>query len=129
MKIIDDFLKVARQDLSYCDPILKDQFHARGKRVLKQIADRLGLDPGTYEIRSNKGGIAVSGEVTLHGEDIHLWFTQSRGPIIIFRRCNGRKDDVGERNHQKDAEELRHFDNLCDQIQAVRERGAIHVWL
>lgn len=131
MSIIDQFLEVARQSVEY-DHFAKEKFHSLGKRVMKEIAKRLELDPGTYDVRSNKGGIAVSGEVTLHGEDIHVWMQQSCvGPeqtIIIFRRCNGRKDYTGETNNTRDAEELAHIDNLVDQIQNVRQRGAVLAW-
>src|SRR3546814_7738569 len=44
---------------------------------MRRLADALALDEGSFDIRSNKGGPAVSGEVTLHGEDV--WVQLSLG--------------------------------------------------
>jgi hypothetical protein len=45
----------------------KRAFHKHARRRLKQLADALGLAPQNYDLRSNAGGIAVSGEVTIPG--------------------------------------------------------------
>lgn len=44
----------------------KRAFHATGRKRLKALADALGFRPDSFDLRSNQGGIAVSGEVTLH---------------------------------------------------------------
>ncbi len=62
----------------------------------------LGLADGTYEVRSNKGGIAVGGEVTLHADHLYVQISQScfgRGKEIMYRYCKGRKDYCGGHNH------------------------------
>ena len=46
----------------------KRAFHATGRKRLKSLAAALGFEPGSYDLRSNLGGIAVSGEVTMHHE-------------------------------------------------------------
>ena len=47
----------------------KREFHRLGKKVLKEIATRMGLTPGKdCDVSSNLGGIAVSGEITLHSD-------------------------------------------------------------
>jgi hypothetical protein len=65
------FVALAHKGVSY-DDLAKRQFHADGRRALKRLADALGLVEAGYDLRSNKGGIAVSGEVMLHGEEVHV---------------------------------------------------------
>jgi hypothetical protein len=69
----------------------KKQFHFAARRQLRHLALALRLPEGSYEISSNKGGNAVSGEVTLHGEAIYVQAGQC-GLGLLFRRCKGRKD-------------------------------------
>jgi hypothetical protein len=47
------------------------------ENALKALADALRLSSGEFDLRSNKGGIAVSGEVTLHGDDLYVQVSQS----------------------------------------------------
>jgi len=90
-----------RKSASY-DPDRKRLFHSRARRQLRQLATALGLAPGAYDLRSNQGGIAVSGEETLHADRLYV---QARQPAtghdngILFLTCEGRKDYVGGRNH------------------------------
>lgn len=81
----------------------KAAFHRVAKKYLRRLAATLALPKGSYEIRSNQGGIAVSGEATLHGEHLHLWIEQSCvGPaerVVFYRGCHGRKDYTGMVNH------------------------------
>jgi hypothetical protein len=95
------FLKIASSPLSYNEEN-KAVFHRLGKQVLKQVAIDLGLQEGTFEVRSNLGGIAVSGEVTLHGDKIYVQISQScmgRDGDILYRSCKGRKDYTGGMNN------------------------------
>ena len=48
------------------DDAQKHIFHSTGRKRLKALAAALGFEPDSFEVRSNQGGIAVSGEVTLH---------------------------------------------------------------
>lgn len=80
----------------------KDTLHKAGRSWLRYVAASLGLEPGTYDIRSNMGGIAVSGEVTLHGEGIYVQLSESclhPGISVMYRTCNGRKDYTGGSNN------------------------------
>jgi hypothetical protein len=43
----------------------KARFHKEGRQLLQIIAGKMGLNEDQYEIRSNEGGIAVSGEIYL----------------------------------------------------------------
>lgn len=80
----------------------KVTLHTCGKTFLKALADDLGLHPDEYDLRSNKGGTAVSGEVTLHTEKLYVQLSEwlgSPGVSILYRACNGRGDYTGKQNH------------------------------
>lgn len=73
----------------------KVRFHREGAKVLRQVAKYLGLAPGKFEVRSNKGGIAVGGEVMLHSDNLYLSVSGYMGGssgYIFGRKCHGRKD-------------------------------------
>ncbi|MGH7063280.1 MAG: hypothetical protein ACREET_04290 [Stellaceae bacterium] len=83
-------------------PEQKRLFHGHARRQLKRVAAALGLDPGDYDLRSNKGGIAVSGEVTLHADRLYVQASQpatGHDTGILFRSCTSRRDYVGGTNH------------------------------
>src|SRR3546814_4432038 len=68
---------------------------------MRRLADARALDEGSFDIRSNKGGPAVSGEVTLHGEDVWVQLSLGlSGPDreVCFRKVQGRDDHLGDRN-------------------------------
>lgn len=80
----------------------KALFHRRGKALLHRMAMDLGYTPGTFALRNNFGGIAVSGDITLHTGDLYVQFAKSTfgGSMdILYRTCQGRKDYTGGRNH------------------------------
>ncbi|MDX2263445.1 MAG: hypothetical protein NW215_00540 [Hyphomicrobiales bacterium] len=87
-------------DCAY-SPERKSVFHAQARKRLKQLANALDLDPNTYDLRSNHGGIAVSGEITLHHERLYVQVSQPGAgvPGILYRSCQGRKDYRGGHNH------------------------------
>ena len=78
----------------------KPEYHRLGRRVLKQLARDLDIPEGSYDIRSNKGGPAVSGEITLHSEHIYVTINSSSKYFkAMFRSCKGRKDYTGSSNN------------------------------
>lgn len=76
----------------------KDKFHSMGRARLRAIAKEMDLAPGTFDVRSNKAGPAVTGEVTLHAERFYLQIGGSCGRTVLLRRCKGRRDYCGGRN-------------------------------
>lgn len=102
-------LAILTTDCGY-NAVAKKQFHATAKRYLKRLAAALALPAGSFDLRSNHGGIAVSGEVTLHGEHLYVQVSQfSIGPlerVVLFRGCHGRQDYSGMENHYATAEDL-----------------------
>jgi hypothetical protein len=80
----------------------KRRFHSTARLRLKKLAAELHLPAGSYEVRSTKAGIAVSGEVTLHHTAVYIQvgqFGMSSGHGVLIRTCNGRKDYTGGANH------------------------------
>ena len=79
----------------------KARFHRVGKSVLRKVARDIGLDRAEYDIRSNKGGVAVLGEVTLHADGLYVVmggsFFEQAGEVM-YRTCRDRKDYSGGPN-------------------------------
>lgn len=110
---------LAYRGVSY-DEAAKRTFHAEGRTAMRRLAEVLRLEDGSYEVRSNKGGPAVSGEITLHGEEV--WVQLSLGGLgpdreILYRRVSGRKDHCGERNHWASISMLLAPDRFADQLR------------
>lgn len=107
----------------------KNTLHSAGKSFLRILADDLGLAKGEFDIRSNLGGIAVSGEVTLHGEAIYVQLSEGcvgpRGVSILFRSCSGRKDCCGHSNHFITVARLKEgaYDDFVAQCKTLMERA------
>jgi hypothetical protein len=81
----------------------KAAMHSTGRAFLRILARDLGLAAGTFEIRSNQGGVAVSGEVTLHADHLYVQISEFAyghgGASVLYRTCNGRKDYTGGPNY------------------------------
>lgn len=107
----------------------KALFRQEAQRVLKALAEAMGLSEGEYDIRSNAGGDAVSGEVILHTDQVYVQISKSlmgRNADVLYRACNGRDDKryYEHRNHLtsvaafEDLESFaRHLNRLADRAQ------------
>jgi hypothetical protein len=74
----------------------KSQFHTTYARVLRHIAKKcLGLQKGEYQVRSNKGGPEVLGEVTLHTDTFYVQIGGLNPDLVLYRSCKGQKDYTG----------------------------------
>jgi hypothetical protein len=110
-----------RKSVSY-DPERKRLFHKLARRQLRWLAQALKLTPEDYDLRSNPAGIAVSGEVTLHGDHLYVQVGQ---PVmgydtgILFRTCKGRKDYIGGRNNFASLDLLHKPEDLARKIREV----------
>ena len=106
------------QNLSYVDPKVKDEWHRAAKAALAAFADLMGLTPKDYDLRSNKAGIAVGGEVTLHTDIAYIQVSVDLDFVggILYRRCNGRRDFTGERNHWESISLLNNPDKMKEKI-------------
>ncbi len=62
-------------------PERKRCFHAVARARPRALAAELRLLAGSYDLRSNMGGIAVSGEIILHHERVYVQVSQGGGLI------------------------------------------------
>ena len=96
------------------DEAAKRAFHGEGRRALRRLADALNFEADTYDLRSNRAGAAVSGEITLHGDEV--WVRLSLGALgpdheVSFRRVSGRSD------HWASVRELLAPDRFAERIR------------
>jgi hypothetical protein len=104
------------------DSASKDIFHRRARSQLRRLAAALGLKPGSYDLRSNYGGIAVSGEAILHTDRLYIQVCQpatGHDSGILYRTCDGRKDYVGGPNNFASLNLLNDHDELSRRIREV----------
>lgn len=100
----------------------KERFHRDGRMFLKSIAKALDLPPGSFDIRSNRAGIAVSGEVTLHADHLYVQLSEScmrPGVSALYRSCLSRKDYRGGTNHFSEPRHI--LGNAAAQARFLRE--------
>ena len=108
-------------DCAYA-PERKRRFHTLARARLRDLAKELRLNTGSFDLRSNAGGIAVSGEITLHHEDVYVQVCQpaTRADTgILIRTCNGRRDYSGGRNHYAPLALLDDIPVLAIRVRAV----------
>lgn len=87
-------LTLARRDVSY-DAEAKAAFHSEGRKAMKHLAIVLGLQRGQYQVRSNQGGIAVSGEISLDTSELYVQLDlgcMGPGNEVMFRSISGRRE-------------------------------------
>ncbi len=99
----------------------KTLFHRVARHRLIQLALRLQFSADSYDVRSNLGGIAVSGEIILHHDAVYIQICQPatrHDTGILIRTCQGRADFCGGANH---FEPVRLLDDLT--ILATRVRN------
>lgn len=91
---------LATRGVSY-DADAKRTFHTEARRALRRLAGELQLPAKSFDIRVCEGGPAVSGEVILHADELYVQVSIGGygGGEILSRRCRGRSDYCGERNH------------------------------
>lgn len=112
------YISIASTPVAY-DESAKGEFLRTSRQMAVRLASAMGLNEDQYEVRVNKGGIAVSGEVTLHTDNHYIRLSQSPGILekgFLVRTCKGRKDYVGGRNFWVAWEDLRDLGKVCDFI-------------
>lgn len=110
------------------DAVQKRAFHKEASRVLRALADELGFEKGSFDLRSNQGGIAVSGEITLHHDDVYIQVSQSATGSdkgIMIRTCEGRKDYTGGRNNFLTYAALDDVPGLAMEVRKIQPSLAI----
>jgi hypothetical protein len=100
----------------------KKEFHRQARIALRSLARELRFPESSYDLRSNRAGVAVSGEITLHHDRVYIQVCQpatgADGGILI-RTCEGRRDYEGEHNHLAPLSLLDHPAELAEYVRAV----------
>ncbi len=78
----------------------KARFKKESRALLRKVVKILELEKGTYDLRWNAGGIAVSGDATLHTANVYVSFNLDILDWVLVRTCKGRLDYSGGHNHQ-----------------------------
>jgi hypothetical protein len=121
------FIATARTSVAYNEPA-KAKFHRQAETVLRRLAVALGLKKGEFDLRHNQGGIAVSGEITLHSDNLYVQFSQSCvGPDcgFMWRTCNGRKDYTGGRNQWAKWDAVNDLETLARTMLAASAQSLV----
>lgn len=116
------FIKTARKYVGY-DAEAKKKFHRQAETVLKNLAKMLGYKEGDYDLRHNEGGIAVSGEITLHSDNLYVQFSQSAlgaNQGFMWRTCKGRKDYTGGPNQWMKWEQLENLETVASIMKRMQ---------
>ena len=103
----------------------KHLFHREARKRLQALAEALCLPRHSYDLRSNKAGVAVSGEITLHGETLYVQICQPATGAdsgILIRTCKGQKDYTGGPNNYVPLSYLDNIEGLAGACQRVLER-------
>lgn len=74
----------------------KEDFHREAASFFRRLARALELEEGSWEVRSNKAGPAVSGEVTFHHREAYLQVGGDHN--VLYRLCAGLRDYSGGPN-------------------------------
>lgn len=113
------------------DAHAKKLFHSEGRKALRALADALGLADDSYDIRSQRGGVAISGDVILHGASIYVQLSlglMGAGREVMFRKVAGRDDHIGGRNQWASVHELvqpaRFASRICRELGLPRPERA-----
>jgi hypothetical protein len=104
------------------EPERKRRFHTTARARLRKLAAELQLPAGSFDLRSNQGGIAVSGEITLHHERFYVQISQPAiraDTGILIRTCRGRRDYTGGANHFVPLSLLDDIPTLAEHLRAV----------
>lgn len=101
-------------------PSLKEEWLKAGRSIAKKLAKELGLAKGEFEVRVNRAGVAVSGDVHLHGSWIYVSLEQgccSRDFGFMYRSCKGMKDYTGGCNRWAKWDELLDLKTLAEKMK------------
>lgn len=122
-KLIMRFILDAESSNCCYAPAKKEQFHQDAKAIFREVAKLMGLNRSEYEIRSNKGGAGVSGEITLHTTGVYAQFFQSgyNSVGILYRKVNGMRDYCGKRNRWVPFGTLTSLETFAKRLRAVHD--------
>lgn len=93
------FVQLTQEAVYDSTGLVKEEYRKLGRKILGYIAEQMGLQKGEFEIRWNPGGVACSGDHTLHTDKVYVALHDNIGSGWFFwRTCGGRKDYTGGPN-------------------------------
>lgn len=101
----------------------KEKFHREARKICRTLARHLELPRGTFNVRTNMGGIAVPGETILHHENFYLMLGGMFGGGIMYRKCNGLKDYTGGQNNFAPMSALDDPKQFAERLRPLAERS------
>jgi hypothetical protein len=114
---LETYIRRLNHDIGYNAPA-KRAFHKESEALLKKLANALGYQPSDYTLSHNQGGIAVSGEVTLHSDTLYVQLSQSVPDFgFMWRTVQHRKDYTGGPNQWAKWEELGDMTKLAAKMK------------
>ena len=121
MSNVKELIRLAKSDLGY-NETAKTKFHRLAKSTLADLARHLGYAKNAYDLRSNLGGVAISGEITLHSDELYVQLSQPlAGTNFMWRTCKHRKDYNGGANQLADWDTLLDLPALAKRMLDVVE--------
>jgi hypothetical protein len=79
--------------------VAKAEFRKLSMKLMRELRETLGMFSAS--VRYNAGGIAVSGDATMHGDIVYVTVNAdalcSMG--VLYRTCKSKKDYTGGRNN------------------------------
>jgi len=95
----------------------KELFHKSARSLLNKVAKELGYQKTQFNIRSNKGGPAVLGDVILHSDNLYINLGGSYcNDKFMYRKVKHQKDYTGGTNNWMTYQEL------CDNFDQAIHR-------
>lgn len=121
MNIADSKIDAIIDIVTKGDTSRKTTFHRAAQEYLQQVASDMLLPEGSFDIRVNKGGFAVLGEVILHSDTLYVCLGGSV-PLktFYFRKVKGRKDYCGGNNNHLPYTALREPFKVVKAFENVR---------
>ena len=97
-KSLKEFILTAKCGEMIGNKEAKDRWHRLGRRIIRVLAEHMGLDRSEYDMWTDKGNDLVPGATVLHSQTIYVKLEISkfsRGIGFVFRKRRGRRDFVG----------------------------------
>lgn len=101
---------------------LKDSFHLIAQRRLRLLAAALQLAEGSFEVRSNRGGIGADGDISLTTQNLYVQvgFDDLPGRRVLARSRHSGKPDGP--NHWYPLMELDAPEGFAPKLRALLKR-------
>lgn len=102
---------------------IKSAWLYAGRSICRKLAKELGLEKGSFDVRVNPAGVAISGDIHLHGEFVYVAISQSCVKGFYWRFCDGKKDYCGKQNRWESFEVLNDLPAFAKKILSFENRA------